>query len=116
MFHKCLVESSTTCGFGFKDVSFKTVCSTSAWWIFPRPVVFCSGLEDTKQGVPQVPGGFFHDLWSLLQKIMCKTECSIGDLWIFPQPVDFLARSVKITWTHKDLKGKENIKRRDRGK
>ena len=28
-------------------------------------------------------------------------------------PVDFLARNLKITWTDKDLKGKENIKRRD---
>jgi len=44
---------------------------------------------------------------------MCKTACSIGGLWIFPQPVDFLARNLKITWTDKDLKGKENIKRRD---
>jgi len=47
---------------------------------------------------------------------MRKTECSIGDLWIFSQPVDFLARKLKITWTQKDLKEKENIKRRDRGK
>jgi len=29
--------------------------------------------------------------------------------------VDFLAKNIKITWTDKDLKGKENIKRRDRG-
>ena len=85
MSHKCLVESSTICGFGFKDTSFKTICSTGAWWIFPRPVVFCSELEDTKQDVPQMPGEFFHDLWSLLQKILRKTECSIGDLWIFSQ-------------------------------
>jgi len=98
-----------------EDASFKTVCSIGAWWIFPRLVVLCSELEDTKQGVPQVPGGFFHDLWFRLQKIMRKTECSIGDLWIFPQPVDFLARKLKITWTQKDLKEKENIKRRDRG-
>jgi len=47
---------------------------------------------------------------------MRKTECSIGDMWIFPQPVNFLARNLKITWTQKDLKEKENIKRRDRGK
>jgi len=47
---------------------------------------------------------------------MRKTECSIGDLWIFPQPVDFLARNLKITWTQKDLKEKENIKRKDRRK
>jgi len=79
-------------------------------------VIFCSELKDTKQGVPQVPGGFFHDLWRLLQKIMRKTECSIGDLWIFPQPMEFPARNLKITWIDKDLKGKENIKRRDRGK
>ena len=61
-------------------------------------------------------GGFFHDLWSLLQKIMRKIECSIGCLWIFPQLVDFLARNLKITWTDKDLKGKENINKRDREK
>jgi len=67
------------------------VCSTSAWWVFPRPMEFAS--ED-----------------------LCKIECSIGGLWIFPQPMDFLARNLKITWTDKDLKGKENIKRRDRGK
>jgi len=47
---------------------------------------------------------------------MRKTECSIGDLWIFSQPVDFLARKLKITWTQKDLKEKENIKRSDMGK
>jgi len=29
--------------------------------------------------------------------------------------VDFLARNLKITWTQKDLKEKENIKRRDKG-
>jgi len=28
--------------------------------------------------------------------------------------VDFLARNLKVMWTDKDLKGKENIKRRDR--
>jgi len=60
------VESSTTCGFGFKDTIFKIVCSTCAWWIFPRLV-------------------------------------------------DFLMRNLKIMWTDKDLKGEENIKRRDRG-
>ena len=65
MFHKCLVESSTTCGFGFKDASFKTICSTGAWWIFSQPVVFCSELANTKKYVPHVPGGCFHDLWSL---------------------------------------------------
>jgi len=31
-------------------------------------------------------------------------------------PVDFLARNLKITRTGKDLKRKENIKRRHRGK
>jgi len=36
-------------------------------------------------------------------------------LWIFSQPVDFLAINLKITWTEKDLKGIENIKRRDKG-
>jgi len=30
--------------------------------------------------------------------------------------VEFPARNLKITWTDKDLKGKENIKRRDRRK
>jgi len=30
--------------------------------------------------------------------------------------VEFPARNLKITWTDKDLKGKENIKRRDMGK
>jgi len=30
--------------------------------------------------------------------------------------VDFPAGNLKITWTDKDLKGKENIKRRDMGK
>jgi len=76
---------------------------------------FCSELEETKQCVPQVLGGFFLDLWSLLQKIIRKTTCFTGGLWIFPQLVDFPARNLKITWIDKDLKGKENIKRRDRG-
>jgi len=29
-----------------EDASFKTVSSISAWWIFPRPVILCSELED----------------------------------------------------------------------
>jgi len=37
--------------------------------------------------------------------------CSTSGLWILPQPVDFSTRNLKITWTDKDLKGKENIKR-----
>ena len=86
-------------------------------------------------------GGIFHDLWIWLQRCefqnslfnrclvdfsttcgVCfrrscaKTVCSTGGLWIFPQPVEFPARNLKITWIDKDLKGKENIKRRDRGK
>jgi len=72
-------------------------------------------LEDTKQCVPHVPGGSFHNPWSLVQKIMHKT-CSTGGLWILPQLVDFPARNQKITWTDKNLKGKENIKKRERGK
>ena len=88
-----------------------------------------------------MPGRIFHDLWIWLQRCefqnslfhkylvdffttcgVCfrrsctKTVCSIGDLWIFPQHVEFPARNLKITWTDKDLKGKENIKRRDMGK
>jgi len=34
----------------------------------------------------------------------------------FSTTYGFLARNLKITWTDKDLKGKENIKRKDRGK
>jgi len=41
--------------------------------------------------------------------------CSTSGLWIFPQPVGFPARNLKITWTNKDLKGKENIKKREGG-
>ena len=63
-----------------------------------------------------MPDGSFHDLWNLLQKIMPKTACSTCDLWIFSQHLDFPAKNLKITWTDKDLKGKENVKRRDRGK
>ena len=76
---------------------------------------FCLKWENKKQCVPQVLNGSFHDLWSLLKKIMHKIACSIGGVWIFPQPVDFSTRNLRIMWTDKDLKGKENIKRRDRG-
>jgi len=41
------VESSTTCGFDLKDASFKIICFTSAWWVFPRLVEFAS--EDHAQ-------------------------------------------------------------------
>jgi len=40
---------------------------------------------------------------------------SIGGLWIFPQPMDVLARNLKMTWTDKDLKEKENKRKIKRG-
>jgi len=89
VFHKCLVDFSTTCGFFFK-------------------------LHDTKPRVPQVLGGPFYDLWSLLQKIKRKTVSSTGGLWIFPQPMDISVRNLNMTWTDKDLKRKK-IKERERG-
>jgi len=36
-----------------------------------------------------MPGGFFHDLWFLLQIGGYKTVCSIGSWWVFPRPVEF---------------------------
>ena len=47
LFHKCLVDFSMTCGFLQRIGGYKTVCSTGAWWIFPRPVEFT--LEDHVQ-------------------------------------------------------------------
>jgi len=82
------MDFSTTCGVLQRIGGYKIVRSTCAWWVFPQPMEFAS--ED------HVQNSVFHK-------------------WLVPQPVDFLPKNLKITWTDKDLKGKENIKRRDRG-
>jgi len=44
-------------------VRHKTTCFTSVWWSLPRLVDLASKMRVSKQFVPQVPDGFFHNLW-----------------------------------------------------
>ena len=73
-------------------------------------------MQVSKQFVPQVPGGFFHDLWFGAVNWRIQTGCSTGAWWIFPRPVVFLARKTVDYVDSKRFKRKRKYKRRDMGK
>jgi len=69
---------------------------------FPRPVDLASKMQDTKQQVPQLSGGFFFMTCRFdFKNAGFKTASSTSAWWIFPRHVDLALeyRSKLVSFT-----------------